>query len=879
MTAPLPPRRTRAFMPTTASKLSPTLSLSEMASLGRSPSSRSVPCQLPSADASRPSQTTSVQSEYTVCDISAVTAPPILSSDSLSSNPSEHPPTRTRSKFSQFKHVHAHGDTAASAPLSRRPTKMIKKEILLTNGQFIVETPMGPEHIASVQFKEDAEFTSLRYTAVTTDPNEFPKLYNLRQKELKRVTKLAIVCTMYNEDELLFTKTMSAVMDNIAYLCNLNRKGWNSESWKDIVVVIVADGIGPVNQRTLDVLSAMGCFMEGLPRATVNSQPVNAHMFEITTQVRVDMKLVPTFSDSRKVFPMQTIFLLKEKNAKKINSHRWFFNSICAVLNPSVCILIDVGTKPTRQSFYHLYRAFERNPRVAGACGEIAAELGKCGQNLLNPIVAVQNFEYKMSNILDKPLESMLGYITVLPGAFSAYRYDALLGQPLDMYFKGEVLHADGIVGKPNVSESNMYLAEDRILCFELVMKKNSRYILKYVKSAKAETDVPTELHDLIKQRRRWFNGSFFASTYSVMNFYRIFSSGHSLFRQALLLFETLYTAINLVLSWFSIASIYICFYFMFNIVGNSSLIACSQAVQDAPGADPFYPYGGPVSGTIKASYICTVLVMILASLGNKPDTIKEILMLIASLFSFMMSFLLILVGWTIYLDIVQIPDTVTTAATFWKYLIHKPTFRDLAISLLSTYVMYFLSSLLYLDPWHAFTCLIQYVLMIPSYINVLMVYAFCNIHDISWGTKGQEQSSHSAKVISSTNEKGQQVVSTEVPAPDFYSELEKLREMALEQTQRPRNRDRGKKSNKTSEDHFKSYRTYVVMWWLLSNLVLVFFLTNSWVVMRMSTPGAPNLYLVMLLWSMAGLTAIRFVGSIMYLLQWLLERCTDFIF
>ena len=29
----------------------------------------------------------------------------------------------------------------------------------------------------------------------------------------------------------------------------------------------------------------------------------------------------------------------------------------------------------------------------------------------------------KMSNILDKPLESMFGYISVLPGAFSACKY------------------------------------------------------------------------------------------------------------------------------------------------------------------------------------------------------------------------------------------------------------------------------------------------------------------------------------------------------------------------------------------------------------------------------------------------------------------------
>jgi chitin synthase len=37
------------------------------------------------------------------------------------------------------------------------------------------------------------------------------------------------------------------------------------------------------------------------------------------------------------------------------------------------------------------------------------------------------------------------------------------------------------------------------------------------------------------------------------------------------------------------------------------------------------------------------------------------------------------------------------------------------------------------------FTSFIQYLLLSPSYINVLNVYAFCNTHDISWGTKGPD--------------------------------------------------------------------------------------------------------------------------------------------
>jgi cellulose synthase/poly-beta-1,6-N-acetylglucosamine synthase-like glycosyltransferase len=28
--------------------------------------------------------------------------------------------------------------------------------------------------------------------------------------------------------------------------------------------------------------------------------------------------------------------------------------------------------------------------------------------------------------------------------------------------------------------------------------------------------------------------------------------------------------------------------------------------------------------------------------------------------------------------------------------------------------------------------------LLAPSFTNVLNVYAFCNLHDVSWGTKGK---------------------------------------------------------------------------------------------------------------------------------------------
>lgn len=259
------------------------------------------------------------------------------------------------------------------------------------------------------------------------------------------------------------------------------------------------------------------------------------------------------------IVPCQILFCLKEKNQKKINSHRWFFQAFGPLIKPNVCILIDVGTRPGNTSLYHLWKSFDLHSNIAGACGEIRTLTGKFGSALLNPLVAAQNFEYKMSNILDKPLESVFGYISVLPGAFSAYRFIALQnderGQgPLEKYFLGETQHG----GDADIFTANMYLAEDRILCYELVAKKKASWILHYVASAYGETDVPDKVDEFISQRRRWLNGSFFAGVYSLWHWRKVWASDHSIIRKLFFLIENVYTAYNMLFAWFALVDIFL---------------------------------------------------------------------------------------------------------------------------------------------------------------------------------------------------------------------------------------------------------------------------------------------------------------------------------
>jgi chitin synthase len=99
----------------------------------------------------------------------------------------------------------------------------------------------------------------------------------------------------------------------------------------------------------------MGAYQEGVIKTSVNTEPVSAHLFEITTQLMVDTD-VSVKGINHSIVPVQLIFCLKEKNAKKINSHRWFFNAFGRVLNPNICVLLDVGTKPSDKSIFKLWK-------------------------------------------------------------------------------------------------------------------------------------------------------------------------------------------------------------------------------------------------------------------------------------------------------------------------------------------------------------------------------------------------------------------------------------------------------------------------------------------------------------------------------------------
>jgi len=208
----------------------------------------------------------------------------------------------------------------------------------------------------------ERSFRHMRYTAATNDPDDFTEAngWSLRQKMWGRQTDLLIAVTSYNEDKTLYARTLHGVMLNIRDICKTKQsKYWRrtaeegNPGWQRITVALIVDGLEAMDKTVLDLLSTVGVYQDGIMKKQVDGKDTVAHIFEVsraahycvwlglrrtpqyTTQLSVDATpqlVLPVGEDPNNLVPVQIIFVLKAKNQKKINSHRWLFNAIGKML-------------------------------------------------------------------------------------------------------------------------------------------------------------------------------------------------------------------------------------------------------------------------------------------------------------------------------------------------------------------------------------------------------------------------------------------------------------------------------------------------------------------------------------------------------------------
>ncbi len=322
-------------------------------------------------------------------------------------------------------------------------------------------------------------------------------------------------------------------------------------------------------------------------------------------------------------------------------------------------------------------------------------------------------------------------------------------------------------------------------------------------------------------------------------------------------------------------------FFLVFHILTNS-----------LSGKDLLGTAGQVLSVVFEWLYLAILLTCFVLALGNRPQGSNKFYM---TQVYFWVGIMLYLIFASVFITVRSIQ--IETAKSGFKFsdIYSNQLFFTLIVSLLSTYILYFVVSFLFFDPWHMFTSVtlkfysngkrnanhiiqfIQYLLLTPTYINILNVYAFCNTHDITWGTKGDDK----AEKLPSANLKPGGKVDVNIPQDDGDLNAQYDAEMRTIAVKAPKE-VKVVSDAERQEDYYKGFRSAVVLVWMFCNFALAAVVLSAGgletVQIGKDKPNGPQrstIYMGVVLWSVAGLSLFRFCGALWFLVVRLVSRCS----
>ena len=215
--------------------------------------------------------------------------------------------------------------------------------------------------------------------------------------------------------------------------------------------------------------------------------------------------------------------------------------------------------------------------------------------------------------------------------------------------------------------------------------------------------------------------------------------------------------------------------------------------------------------------------------------------------------------------------------------------FSSLFVAIWACWGIWFIAGVLFLDPWHLIHSLFQFILTSIFWTNCLQVYAMSNIHDVSWGTKGDTKAHTlgSAKPVGAKKDDEPPQVELELPDADQVAEANRIYEQQLASLALPS--EATKESGflgwrnwfprppiPDEEENFKRYRTVILWLWATTNLAVVLVFTNGFIEDAMMTSSGLKLnpYVIFLFYATVGFAAIKLLGLVWHLLfQRLFDR------
>lgn len=340
--------------------------------------------------------------------------------------------------------------------------------------------------------------------------------------------------TLYNEPASALAASLDSLLAAIRFFDA--QRYIQGKSLSSNTVVVIADGHDRLHGSTRALLSTLGLDLENPSRGEVSAVVQRISVARLREVLRAseaedesgDWGRIHRESQMGRTeikFPredeifIQLAIVAKVLNAGKLDSHWWLYKPFCETINPQLVYQMDTGSCIRQDALLVIFSEFESNPLTAAVAPRV---LPPEPAGTLNVLEEWQFGSLAAGAFVDWPLEVASGYLSVIPGQFSAMRWKAIKPmrdgnvQPLDVYFEG--------LGDLTAFEAMLYLAEDRVLCTEIVARDHHDWQLQYCSDAVVVTDYCQSWGELFRQRRRWCCGYIACRVNYLKNLGRIYN-------------------------------------------------------------------------------------------------------------------------------------------------------------------------------------------------------------------------------------------------------------------------------------------------------------------------------------------------------------------
>ena len=506
------------------------------------------------------------------------------------------------------------------------------------------------------------------------------KSIGINNKDKPRDGTVFICSTMYHEN----VDEMRQLLRSIYRIAKTQEKSNRNYTFESHIFFDNACTGDHLNQWVIQLL--------GLLRSTIKLKPKSAK--KIKTPYGMQLKYDIPKVNGKTVRNVPFTIHLKDNNKVK-NKKRWsqvmymnyVLNYRCKSNNNSKVFILttDADIDFTYDSVVALLDILVRDDKIGAVCAR-TYPLGS------GPLVWYQNFDYTIGHWFQKAAEHVLGCVLCCPGCFSAFRGSAL-SKVIKEYAGGVENGFDFLIKD---------MGEDRWLC-TLLIQNGCR--LEYSAVAQDSTYCPETFEEFYKQRRRWI-----AST--VANIAKVIRNSRSITanNDSITILFILYQAITFFSTLVSPATVI--------LVIVTGLKAFDQQLSEV--------------ALLVALCIISLLYGVVCIYATEKTQIN-----VAKILTFVFSILMAIVISGVLIETVN-AATKGDEITFTNNTVSHFRFQvDFGVVYLGVFVTTFIiAGLFHANEIFGLFHFIWYLLCLPSGYLFLMIYAFCNINNRSWGTR-----------------------------------------------------------------------------------------------------------------------------------------------